>query len=133
MKNLDLTQIHLRLENEVNHLAQSILYYQSDAAKEDAHVAVMTLEPEIDELIIQLNEKKLSFGEFDSLVLQKKDEIELCTLKQRGVSVIELEMIRYGIIHSICNAVFSSVIDVDDTQHHEYVVEEGLDKEIGIC
>lgn len=133
MRNLDLNQIHLRLENEVNHLAQSILYYQSDAAKEDAHVAVLTLEPEIDELIIQLNEKKLSFGEFDSLVLKKKDEIELNTLRKRGVSPMELEMIRFGIIHSICNSVFSSVVEVGDTHHHDYVVEDGLDKEIGIC
>lgn len=133
MKNLDLNQIHLCLENDVNHLVQSILFTQSDAAKIDAHDAVLILEPEIDAYIVQLNEKKLSFGEFDSLLLKKKEAIELSTLKENGVSPLELEMIRFGIIHVICDTVFSCMVDMDGARHHDYVVEKGLETKYGSC
>lgn len=132
MKTVNLNEIHLRLENEVNHLAQSILYYQKDVAKEDAHDAVMLLEPEIDGLILQLSQQKLSFGEFDSMVLKKKDEIELSGLRKNGLSQMELEMVRFGIIHTICNTVFNCVVEIDESKHHDSGVEDGLDKELGV-
>jgi len=111
MQKLDLTQIYLELEHEIKRLSQSTIVTYRDAIREDAQQAISELKPDIDSWVIQLSQRNIACYELENLLESKRDHLRLPRLKNKGVSVGQIEEFRNDIMRTIAKAILNTYLN----------------------
>lgn len=111
MTNQEIKEIYHRLETEVEYLTQSALIIHKEACKEDSRKVISLLKVQLDCWLKLLIEDKLSFIQLEFLIFQKKNQLEMENLKNKGVSQVEIDLFKHCLLRLVVNTVFNSMLE----------------------
>lgn len=108
---LSFPRVYNRIKRDVNFITQSSLVNFRDEIRTDAQRIVMDLKPDIEKWIEQLKAKEVSCAELYCIIQQKKDDIEITALANKGVAVEELFIVKNALLQLITNTIINSYLN----------------------
>ncbi len=108
---LGFQRIYNRIKREVNFITQSSIVNYREEIREDAQRIVLEMKPEIEKWITMLKLKEVSCAELYCIIQQKKDDIEITALANKGVAVEELFIVKNALLQLITNAIINSYLN----------------------
>lgn len=127
MTKLELNQIYLQMEYEINHLGHTTISLYRNAIKEDARDTVLKFKNDIDQWVLQLNDRKIACYDLEFLLEMKKPEVELTRLEAVEADEEELEEYKNDILRvmakSIMNVYLNSLFRTEQSANPVGVAE----------
>jgi len=111
MTKFELTNINLHLEHELSHLSQTMDALYRNAFKDDVRQVVLFYKDEIDDWMLQLNDRFISCYDIQNLLESKKGAIPLAGLKNAGMENTEIEIMKSDIIRLIAKSILDTYLD----------------------
>ncbi len=108
---LGFQRIYNRIKREVNFITQSSIVNYRDEIREDAQRIVLEMKPEIEKWISMLRLKEVSCAELYCIIQQKKEDIEIKSLANKGVSVDELVLVKNALLQLISTTIINSYLN----------------------
>jgi hypothetical protein len=107
MTKLELNQIYLQMEHEINHLSHTTISLYRNAIKEDARDTVLKFKNDIDQWVLQLNERKIACYDLEFLLENKKAEVELARLEEVEADDEELDEYKNDILRVMAKSIMN--------------------------
>ncbi|MHB1563285.1 MAG: hypothetical protein ACYCXP_04215 [Leptospirillum sp.] len=106
---VDIKSIIQTIEKEVPNLAKSCLTGFVDEASQSLKTALASNQEKIETWFNQLANKELSFEDFKFILKSQIDLTAVEALKEKGLTDIQLQNFRNGVIGLIENAILSAI------------------------
>jgi hypothetical protein len=107
MTKLELSQIYLQMEHEINHLSHTTISLYRNAIKEDARETVLKFKNDIDQWVLQLNDREIACYDLEFLLEKKKTEVELARLEEVEVDDEELDEYKNDILRVMAKSIMN--------------------------
>ncbi len=111
MSKFEFNQLYLQLERDIKHLAFTTEIEYRNEALEDAQDVISKLKNEIENWVLQLNERNIACYELENLLESKRVEIALIRLNSKGISEERIETFKGDILRFIAKAIMNIYLD----------------------
>jgi hypothetical protein len=111
MSKFEFNQLYLQLERDIKHLAFTTEIEYRNEALEDAQDVITKLKNEIENWVLQLNERNIACYELENLLESKRVEIALIRLNSKGISEERIETFKGDILRFIAKAIMNIYLD----------------------
>lgn len=106
----DFDEFYKALEIELLNFADYSWHTYKNAALNDGRVFLIKYKDDLLRWTRMLEKKELTRDDFEWLVMGKKDQIELESLKQKGLAKVALDRFTHGLIDTIVATAFKTFL-----------------------
>lgn len=111
MSKFEFNQLYLQLERDIKHSAFTTETEYRNEALEDAQDVISKLKNDIENWVVQLNERNIACYELENLLESKRVEIALIRLNRKGISDEKIETFKGDILRFIAKAILNIYLD----------------------